>query len=107
MFLERRKVCPAAGVAAPITTFCAVLIVIAVDWLPVLKMMLSDVPTPDVDSKVSVEDAVVPPMCNGVVSDVVSVGEDEYDGATPTPPDTNTDPVATSASDAIVVEADA
>ena len=54
----------------------------------------------------SVDDAVVPPRCVGAVIDV-TVGVAEYAGATPTPPDTNTEPVATSANleRAVVVEA--
>jgi hypothetical protein len=39
--------------------------------------MLSDVPTPDVDSSVRVDDAAVPPIWSGVVNDVVSVGDEE------------------------------
>jgi hypothetical protein len=69
--------------------------------------MLSDVPTPLVDCNVRDEDAVVPPIRSGVVSEVVSVGEAEYEGAAPTPPEIKTDPVATSASFDKAVELEA
>ena len=58
----------------PIPTFPDVLIVIAVDCEPVLKMMLSVVPAPDVDSNVSVDDAVAPPITSGAVAEVLNVG---------------------------------
>jgi hypothetical protein len=46
---------------------------IRVDWLPVLKRMLSDVPVPLVLSSVSVDDAVVPPMTVGTTMDEPNV----------------------------------
>ena len=58
-----------------------VVIVIAVFWLWVLKILLSLVPEPDVLSRGSVEDAVVPPITSGVVTDVPIVGEAEKLGA--------------------------
>ena len=74
---------------------------------PVLNRIASEVPTPDVDSNVSVDDTAVPPMTSGVVIDVVIVGEADQTGAVLTPPDTKMLPVATSArrDSAVVVEA--
>ena len=40
----------------------------------VRKMIASEVPAPDVDCSVSVEDAVVPPITSGLVTDVANVG---------------------------------
>ena len=45
----------AAGVAVPMPTLWVVVMVMAVDWEPVLKTMLSEVPAPEVLSSVSVE----------------------------------------------------
>jgi hypothetical protein len=53
--------------------------------LPVLNRMLSVVPAPDVDWSVRVDDAVVPPITTGTVTDVVMVGVAENAGAAPVP----------------------
>src|SRR5215475_8643899 len=50
-------------------------------WLAVLKRMESVVPDPEVDSNVKVEDADVPPINDGVVTDVPITGEEDQLGA--------------------------
>ena len=57
--------------------------VIAVAWLPVLKRMLSLVPLPEVNSSVNVDEAVVPPITSGTVTEVLIVGVALKDGAPP------------------------
>ena len=78
MLFDTRKLTLVSDVV-PMPTLPNVLIVIAVvaPLLPTLNAMLSVVPTPLVDWSVRDEDAVVPPIRSGVVSEVVSVGEAE------------------------------
>ena len=51
--------------------------------LPTWKMMASEVPAPEVDLRVSVEPAAIPPMRRGVVTEVPMVGVALKDGAPP------------------------
>src|SRR6266852_7108621 len=60
---------------------------------PTGKIIASVVPTALVDLNVSVEPTAVPPINNGVVKLVVSVGLARHAGATPAPPDVITCPV--------------
>lgn len=73
-----RKV-PAEGVAlpsaSPIIRSPILLMVARVFWLSTLKTIESVVPTPEVDSRVSVDEAAVPPITSGVVTDVPTVGD--------------------------------
>jgi len=62
---------PAVVPDEPIETLPLVSIRIRSNWLFVLKTMLSDVPAPLVDSRVNVDDAVVPPIISGDVVLVV------------------------------------
>ena len=58
------------GDDVPTPTRPPVVIRIRSDCDAVLKMIASEVPAPDVDCSVSVEEAVVPPLMSGTVSDV-------------------------------------
>ena len=62
------------GAVVPIPILPEVLIRILSDWLPVLKMIASVVPLPDVLSSVRVDAAPVPPITRGSVMFVVKVG---------------------------------